>query len=267
MSIKGICNMMLRILLTYSLLWSTILSIHANDTYNTFRSFFPDFVPGEYQTSRGDIIPLGLVASNIKFDGAIDDTETWYAIGKITGYRGFDLFLCECDYFREDEDSYDNHVDGIQYLLIFKDGKLLRDEKKPFDRIGYEVAFHYYGEGGETTYSTWFDVDTTLIGQMDIMERESATGFQTPIETKTMFRHKINEQGELVLQEVMKVEFSSPFFERSYLDDNCERWLKNDFNYYPEEDNKWPLSISFPFSKKVLPPEDLVLFFYINSSL
>lgn len=241
------------------------LYCQSQTTYRQFISLFPDIVLGDSETHiEGKEIPVQFVSDFIYFSDEIDESQTWFAVGKIENYNGLDLLLFEHDIFREDEDSYDNHVYGRRYLMTYHNGKLL---KKPDDNYGHTVGWHYYGEGGETSYNSWFDADTTLVGHIHFSERESATGFQTPIETRSTFRHRINEQGDPQLLEVMQLEFSSPFFDIPYIEENKKYWLPDDSREYPAEDDKWLLCVQTPLTDEVFPKsEEVQLFFYLRKN-
>lgn len=233
--------------------------------YRQFLSCFPDIIMGDSDVNiEYKPIPVQLVSNFIYLNGEVSENEIWYAIGKIENYHGLDLLICEYDLFREDEDSYDNHVDGRRCLLVYRDGKLLEEKR---DGIGYTVGWHYYGEGGETNYDSWFDTDTTLIGRIHLSESESATGYQTPIETQAMFRHRIDEHGDPEFLELMQMEFSSPFFEMTYIEANKKYWLPDNTREYPSEEDKWPFSVGIPITDESFPKsEEAQLFFYLRKN-
>lgn len=105
--------------------------------------------------------------------------EEFYAVGKIIGYRNMDLFVLDREQEREDEDSYDNHVDHERLLLLFdKAGfpvqstneynefsEYYSNEKET--RTTITMANHYYGEGGEAHFSS-FLIEIPLLSAMNM---------------------------------------------------------------------------------------------------
>lgn len=229
--------------------------------YETFKSFFPDVVFGK----DGNTDRKRIEGTALKFYFDIDDDsdneteERIYAVAKIIGHRGFDLFIVDHEYERPDEDSYDNHVDGLRELWIFKNNKRIADGPS------YRLNIHYYGEGGESQRQGWFDRDTTLVVHnfiSDVVhnfisERESATGYDTPIESTVESRLKLNEKGEMELIEIMRMEFSSHFYDRNFLAKNEAQWKREEKIYrspYPGKENKWRQEIN----------SSLELYFYVE---
>lgn len=216
---------------------------------SSFTNFFPDLKLGQ-EHKRGKLFPAKIankyLPDRINYG---EGTKNWtYAVGKIIGYKGMDLFICDEESERVYEDSYDNHMDGIRSLLLYhKDGYpvLTTDsERKKEQRQAYQMNYHYYGEGGETNCQSYFDKDTTLFTSLHISESESATGFGTPLNYDEEYRWTIMSSGEIEILEVTRLEFSSPFYDRNYLkEQNWSELLDEGFNrYYPTKDFNWVLS-------------------------
>jgi len=226
--------------------------------YEAFKSYFPDVVFGKDGNTEGKRLE-GAALAFFYGDDNHSDTEAdekIYAIAKIIGHKGFDLFIVDNDYERPDEDSYDNHVDGVRELWLFKDSKNIAYEPS------YRLNMHYYGEGGESERQGWFDKDTTLVVHDFISESESATGYDTPIESTVESRLKLNDKGEMELIEIMRMEFSSPFYDRDFLAKNEADWKRTEKIYrrpYPGKEDKWRVVID-EFSS-----QPLAFYFYVES--
>ncbi|MCD8182811.1 MAG: hypothetical protein LUE99_06665 [Bacteroides sp.] len=221
-----------------------------------FTDYFPDLTLGQ-EHERGQLIPSEIAEEFLTdlLNTENEANQKFYAVGKITGYRGMDLFIYDIEEELKDEDTYDNHMDGLRYVLFYQqDGSpcLTFDseyEDQGLIRATYCLASHYYGEGGEASFRSYFDTDTTLISHRHISESESATGFQTPRVSDEEFRWNITlsdtEGLKREVLEITKLEFSSPFYDRNYL-------LQQDWNTvedkgfngrYPTKTNKWWLDI------------------------
>jgi hypothetical protein len=216
-----------------------------------FISLFPDMVLGKYiesdEYSKREI-PREMVVKFLPdfLDGEPYLAITMYAIGKILNHKGYDLLLCGWEYWRPDEDTYDNHTYGHQYLLMFKNGEpipITLDNYKYTERQYFSMSYNYYGEGGEATGQMYFDTDTTIVSHSYASEQTSATGYSTPLISTREYRIALNINGELETIEANKQEFSSPFYDRNYLKE--QNWDKIDDKGYngqfPTKDNNWHL--------------------------
>jgi hypothetical protein len=212
-----------------------------------FISYFPDMVLGKH-IDKHKRIPHKTVTEFLPDLGmeAFVNTEM-YAVGKISNYKGLDLFIIDYEGERPDEDSYDNHTDSLRFLLLFKNNKPVMDKEDPERRLFITLVSHYYGEGGESLFKCYFDADTTLVCHQYDSESESATGYNTPFNSTKEYRATINSNGEREIREVTKMEFSSPFYDRNFLKENQSAWGDVDdesFNHsYPTKNNKWNLGI------------------------
>lgn len=216
-----------------------------------FVSYFPDIVLGKHNVIRKfipqeiieEFLPdlsasIGYYNTNIKF----------YAVGKITNYKGLDLFIFDYEGERPDEDIYDNHIQGLRYYLLFKNGVPLTAHNETGEefRVRNALNSHYYGEGGETFDKSYFDTDTTIVRYSHCSE-SGATGYTTPLVSIEKFRTIIKNNAEEEVIEITQLEYSSPFYDRNFL--KKQDW--NDvetigFNgIYPTKDNRWNLIHQF----------------------
>lgn len=206
---------------------------------NRFKNYFPDLILGQ-EHERGRLIPSE-IADEYLPDMLEPEVEKnkFYAVGKITNYKGMDLFVCDYEGERTDEDTYDNHVDCIRWLLLYqKNGfpvlvaaNRYAYEEDGITRAKYLMNSHYYGEGGERNYRSYFNMDTVLVSSEHISESESATGFMTPFVCDKEYCWTITSSGEREDREITKLEFSSPFYDRNYL-------MKQDWNELDDESFK-----------------------------
>jgi len=221
-----------------------------------FTAYFPDIVPGKEPETR-TLLPKDIVnrflSDQLQYEN--EEGETFYAVGKIMGYRGMNMLICDYEANRSDEDTYDNHVDGIRLLLLYhQDGTPVLTDKEGDGTIRkvFSLSNHYYGEGGESSTQSHFDRDTTLITHELHSECESATGYSTPLISEIEYRWRVNEQGGKELLESRKVEFSSPFYNLSFL--QKQKWdavSDDEFNStFPTQKTAWeltmPESVVFP---------------------
>ncbi|GHV58725.1 hypothetical protein FACS1894182_11670 [Bacteroidia bacterium] len=224
---------------------SSQIAIELPPINEQFTSYFPDMVLGKHAVKESaKLIPQQVVAEFFP-DFAEAEKEPYtkiylHAVGKILNYKGLDLYICDYDYERPDEDSYDNHTDSIRILLLFKNNIPLKDEYGKRQIKG--MNFHYYGEGGESNSNTYFDTDTTLVCYEYSSESESATGFDTPFIHTKKWRSVLNGDGEREITEILQMEYSSPFYDCKYLKEKEKEWAdveSDGFNYrYPTHENK-----------------------------
>lgn len=231
--------------------WEGERELSGRDTslniYDRFAACFPDMKMGRYVEER-NLLPQEIAEEFLPdlFDMGDVDVKI-YAVGKITGYKGMDLFVCDYEGERPDEESYDNHTDSHRWILMFDE-----DDHSPVLTTGYDgnmerailtMAFRYYGEGGESEYRSWFDADTTVIARNYVSESESATGYNTPIVSDREYRWAIGSNGEKEILEITKLEFSSPFYDRNWLNEqNWDDVEDEGFNrVYPTREDMWPL--------------------------
>ncbi|MDR2918507.1 MAG: hypothetical protein LBV72_03950 [Tannerella sp.] len=219
-----------------------------------FISFFFDMVFGEY-VEGGKRIPKEMANrylpdfltpwESVK-DYITDEDEEYewmYAVGKITGYNGLDLFLCT--YESENVYGSDNHTGFLRYLLPFKNGIPITNDEVPKQRLVLVTDFHYLGEGGETVFKSYFDTDTTVVSHLCASESESATGYGTPLITTEGYRWKIDKNGGKEIIDITKKEYSSPFYDRNFLKE--QNWTgigEDERKPYPNQDNRWSLSVN-----------------------
>lgn len=227
---------------------------------NHLISSFPNLVLGKEVNSYKKLLPENIANKFFPYllNSEDGDSGKLYAIGKILNHKGFDLFVCDCEYNRPDEDSYDNHTDNIRYLFLFKNGyPFQRSQYGEIEQVIYTLNSHYYGEGGESEYYSYFDNDTTLVTYQHISESESATGYITPINSTKKFRSKLTEKGEMEVIEFNQIEFSSPFYNQIQ-----EPYYQS----YPTKGHKWQLNLNGGFFKSPdLFNESLNLYFYIQN--
>ena len=214
-----------------------------------FTAFFPDMTLGRI-AERGVTIPTEIIRNYLPdLLDSEDGSElevSFYAVGKITDYMGRDLFICDFDYDRPDEEAYDNHTDGIRQLLLFdREGSpVLFEDEYGIQRLIIELGYHYYGEGGETNLDSYFDTDTTLLTTLHRSESESATGYPTPFVVDMQYRRRITPSDGAEVQEVSRLEFSSPYYDRNWLREQKQSWSRAadlGIRMYPTVDSQWPL--------------------------
>jgi len=237
----------------------------------SFISYFPDIVLGKDGNSDKKLIPDNVAKEVFPHYGyALNEgaSEKLYAIAKIMNYKGLDLFICDYEYTRSDEESYDNHTDGRCYLLLYKNGiPLEKGEDGEVTQLMYTLNSHYYGEGGESEYLSYFDKDTTIVTYQHSSESESATGYVTPIISTKEFRSKLNEKGGMEVVEFSRIEFSSPFYDKKQLKVQNDYWAKGEeigFRTHPTKNDKWGLNIGdiFFFESPELFTNPVSLYFY-----
>lgn len=215
-----------------------------------FMDYFPDLVLGR-EHERGKLLPQEIAGEYLAdlllhpaFEG--DVKRQFYAVGKITGYRGMNLYVCDYDGSREDEDDYDNHTDNLRFVMVYGADNFplsAMAEDGNVYRIMSTMGSHYYGEGGESFLHSYFDTDTLLVSREHISESESATGFETPLVSRKDYRSEITPLGE-EMREITRLEFSSPFYDRDYL--KQQNWPATERRSpYPTENDRYPL-LPFP---------------------
>ena len=236
---------------------------HQLNNIEEIKSYFPDMILGKDGGNERRLLPnriayklFGEEYEEYEESDETEDTEEakLYAVGKIENYRGLDLFIYDYEYERPDEDSYDNHVDGIRYLLVFKDGKpLMKYENDVEKQVTYLFSSSYYGEGGSADYESYFDKDTTIVSSLNKSESESATGYEIPIISKLEDRSRLSENGDMEIIELIRIEFSSPFYDQAFLKEYDEHWKKMENMYrpsHPRKEDKWNLEIEWLFRRE-----------------
>jgi len=221
-------------------------SVYDTDSidYEAFKSYFSDLTLGKKHDTGNRLPNHPFIKDYFTAEFTPEDIQSGakleiYAVGKITGYKGLDLYILEEIDIRPDEDSYDNHSDNNRFLMVVKDGKPLKNKEDNFSELRYAFNYSYYGEGGEGEYTCYFDIDTTIIAIEYRAESESATGFSTPIVSNKEYRWTIKENGDKELLEVIRLEFSSDFYHESFIKKNKQYWDSNDsYRNYPSEDHK-----------------------------
>lgn len=241
-----------------------------------FISFFPEMVFGEYveggkrisaEMANGYLsdflIPRESVAEYLTDED--EEYERMYAIGKIIGYNGLDLFLCT--YESENVYGSDNHTGFSRYLLPFRNGIPLTNDKEPGQRLVFTTDYHYNGEGGETVFKSYFDTDTTVISHLCASESESATGYNTPFILTEEYRWKIGKNGEKEIVEITKKEYASPFYDCDFLKE--QNWAgigEDERKPYPEQNNRWGLYVNSLHYNELALVEPIQVRFYIKKT-
>lgn len=254
---------------------------NANDTssYETYKSFFPDMAFGKVND-----VHLRMPFSHPLVCGCPEEDEIFtaeelakgaksqrWSVGKILNYRGLDLFVEEYIDVRPDEDEYDNHIERERNLAIYKDGKSLPDTADGKPVGNYLFSSYYYGEGGKALYECRFDTDTTILVEHYTSDSESATGYQDAVVTNKKYRWEILEDGSRRMKEITQVEFSSDFYQQSFIDENLENWkrLNTSWGLYPAREHPLSLDINF-YTFEVIDIMDFpmsVLFYYDDSDM
>lgn len=208
-----------------------------------FIAHFPDLVPGA-PLVRGKLLPRQDVVEYLSDLSA--DYPRIYAVGKILGYKGLDLFVIELDYTREDEDSYDNHVENNICLLVYdKSGFALQIDNYmgESERAMHQLCSHYYGEGGESTLESRLTADTTFVCTLHASESESATGYTTPFVHSQRSKLVVTALGGMEATETTDRRYSSPFYDRKFLD--AQPWGEvadeGRNQRYPTRNDTWQL--------------------------
>lgn len=249
-------------------------TIYGTDSvdYESFKALFPDLVLGKHHPTAERLAYHPFIKEYFEpiepeYIEAGARLEA-YAVGKIIGYKGMDLYVVDDVDIRPDEDSYDNHVDNYRFVMIFKNGRPLKN--KEGNDLRYALGSHYHGEGGESEYSCYFDKDTAVVASEYSAESESATGYSTPIVSRKEYRWRINEDGKKEFLEIARMEFSSDFYLQSFIDENDQRWKNGDWGrYYPTKDDRFPMSIDYFFAsdKKIdLMNTPLYVYFYYDDA-
>ena len=243
-----------------------------------FISYFPDLALGEGHNRGKQLRPEIINEFLPDLSDSLYIKEEFYAVGKIIGYRNMDLFVLDREQEREDEDYYGNHINHERLLLLFdKAGFPVQStneyseyseyySNEKYTRTTIAMASHYYGEGGEIHFSSFFDRDTTLISHEHVSASESATGYQTAIISDKEWRWQISREGKEEIVEITKIKYSSPFFERSFL-------VKQNWDTLPDTSSDTKLIRLFP--TEILPytlysdddfklNEEIELRFYIS---
>lgn len=241
-----------------------------------FISFFPDMVFGEYveggkristEMANGYLsdflIPRESVAEYLADED--EEYERMYAIGKIIGYNGQDLFLCT--YESENVYGSDNHTGFSRYLLPFRNDIPLTNDKDPGQRLVFTTDYHYSGEGGETVFKSYFDMDTTVVSLLCASESESATGYNTPFISTEGYRWKIGQNGKKEIIEITKKEYASPFYDCNFLKE--QNWTgigEDERKPYPEHNNRWSLYVNSLHYNEFTLVEPIQVRFYIKET-
>lgn len=211
---------------------------------NRFIDCFPDYKPGT-PFQRGKLLPDQVVMDFLS-DQLVEGDPWIYAIGRIMGYRGLNLFVCELDYTRPDEESYDNHMEGNIYVLAYDQKGFaveIDSQTGEAERAMHQLCAHYYGEGGEWTLESSFAADTTIISTYTQSESESATGYQTPFNRSHNRRSVILPLGQMETLETTEQHYSSPFYNCRFL--AAQDWAEvaeEGFNgVFPTRNSSWEL--------------------------
>lgn len=216
-----------------------------NPDYIAFKSYFPDITLGEYPKTSKKLPKNAILKEYYDYQLTPEDIDAGAklelrAVGKIIGYKGFDLFVIEDVNIRPDEDSYENHVENYLFLMIFKNGKpVIKDNRE--SELRYTFRSQYWGEGGGSEYDSFFDKDSTIITTDSNWASESATGYSTSINSNKKYRRRITNEGNLKLVEITQMEYSSDFYSQSYIDENQIGPNQSNENFnrtYPTEKNK-----------------------------
>jgi len=233
-----------------------------------FLSYFPNMALGTHSEVRR-LIPQKTVVEFLP-DFVYPDYVSirHYAIGKITNYRGLDLLVFGYEGERPYEGSYDNNTDSRRFLLLFKNGipLTMKSDRGEEQRLSHLISYRYYGEGGKALTESYFDTDSTIITRSYRSESESATGYSVPIASAKEFRWKINSRGEREILEVRLMEFSSPFYDRNFMNEQNWTWFEeNNIRAFPTKDEKWNIninSLNCDYFTLICPQIDL--YFYIE---
>ncbi|MDR3046059.1 MAG: hypothetical protein LBU51_00395 [Bacteroidales bacterium] len=219
--------------------------------YNQFKLCFEDI-------SKQSDINERLIPNNTftKFLYGADNEQKIYGRTKITYPNGCDFFI-----LRQIIDYDDLEIENINNLfyLIFHKEKLV-GEYDPND-LSRVLETTIYSDGGDLIQSFELDKDSSILVLFYHKDCCSSTGFDTPIETKTKVRFTVGSAGQLDIQEVIEVQFSSPFFDKAFLNKN----KGNTFFKYPTQDNDHNLVCENMIRKIPLSKDNLQVHFYIDS--
>lgn len=220
-----------------------------NDDYEPFKAYFLDLKLGKDGLKDKALLPENDI-TKILFNQSFTKEELQggayekvYSVAKKLDYNGLDLYIYYHDYYSPEMDTYEGRCYGGNVLILFKEGNPVMKDGEVY-RI--PLSSYCAGEGGTSTSDTYFNEDMVMIMTDSIAESESATGFGTPICSKTEVHVKLNVDGGLDTLGVMKAEFSSPFFDTEYLhkEDSLYMAIDEDSRYrlwYPEKDQAYPL--------------------------
>ncbi len=189
-----------------------------------FTSLFPDMIFGK-PMEHGQPIPEELAEkylSEFPIGGDSDYRyKGWYAVGKIIGHNGLDIYLCAYD----ESIKSPNDKTFTQTLFFFKTGipltsseneRLLNGESL---RVMNMLNAHWVeildnNKNYEGIYIGFFDTDTSLIQKMTMWNEElNMTGYLTIEES----RYRIDEDARYNTIENIKQEYSSPFYDCNFL--------------------------------------------------
>lgn len=241
-------------ILAVLLFYSSVLLAQNGDNfnYNQFKLYFEDLKGQKHIDEK--LIPNN---SFTKFLYKLtDEREKIYGRTKISYPNGYDLFILRYSLDYNDEDL--PNTDYLFYL-IFHHGKLIRNDKS--DNLYTFLEINTGTDGGSIEQSFEIEKDSSFIINYYHKDCCSSTGFDTAIETKTSARYKVDCSGQLKLQEVLEVQFSSPFFDVEFLE---EKKKETDFNY-PAQDNRYNLVAENMLQKTPIFKGDIQLHFYIES--
>lgn len=229
----------------------TVASV-VNDGYEQFKAYFPDLKLGKDGLNDKFLLPENDI-TKILFDQSFTEEEVQggayekvYGIAKKLDYNGYDLYIYHHDYYTPEMDEYEGRCYGNNVMVLFKNGNPVMKDGGLYQ---IPLSANCAGEGGTSTSNTYFNEDMVMIRTDSVAESESATGFGTPICSKTETHVKLNVDGELDTLGVMRAEFSSPFFDTEYLhkEDSIYMAIEESKRYrlwYPENNDGWHLILS-----------------------
>lgn len=240
-------------ILAIFLFYSSILLAQNSDNfnYNQFKLYFDDLK--EQGNMDEKLIPNNSSTKFLYRSG--DEREKIYGRTKISYPNGYDLFIIRN--FLDYNDEELSNTDFLSYL-IFHDGKLAGEYY--CDSL-YRVLEIYTGtDGGSIEQSFEIEKDSSFLIDYYHYDCCSSTGFDTPVETKTKARYRVDCTGQLELQDVLEVQFSSPFFDMAFLE---EKKKETNFNY-PTQDDYYNLAVKNMIQEIPIFKDGIQLHFYIE---
>lgn len=195
--------------------------------YITFKSYFGDLLSN---ISSDSLLPRNNFTEHLHTLNSVN--EKIYAIGKIDNHKGNDLFVIRKTVIYDDD--FDERNLDFSALLVFKDETLISGINNELILENSPIS-----DGGISQQSYVFETDTTLTITTFRSDCCSSSGYNTPIENRSILHFKVDSVGLLKLKRIDKCVFFSQFFQTDYLN----KMLSENDSSYPTKDNKYQLQI------------------------
>lgn len=196
--------------------------------YDDFKDLFSKH---DSMSSNSSVIPHNHFTDFLFYDQM---NLIYHAVEMMSINDDLDFFILRQDIIYDDEDD---NVDSTIYL-IFK-GKQLVGEYNFYGTFRI-LEMSAFNSGVTVSQSYKIQDDKSISIEHYYLDCCSSTGFEIPIEIKTKIDFQVNDQGILVVKDVLEWEISSLFFNSDFQDSIA----KNQKLLYPTAENQYNIAIS-----------------------